>query len=266
MLGQTAERISSSDISDNYVFQRSLLAYNHAVEMIRGNVLEIGTGMGYALPLIAAKADYVLTLDKFENKKLRRKFESILKVSFRKQKVPPLKNIPENYFDYVLAFQVIEHIPKDSKLLTEIYRVLKPGGKLIITTPNKLRSLSRNPWHIREYEFREFNTLLSKHFDEVSISGVFGNHTILQYYHENVKAIKRLERLDFFRLRERLPRWCLILPYNFLNRLNRKKLSSLGEHIREDDYYLAPAAPDCFDLFGIAEKKTDAHARHNPVA
>ena len=44
----TAERVSREQ-SDNYVFQRSLLAYHKAAELIEGNVLEIGTGEGYGL-------------------------------------------------------------------------------------------------------------------------------------------------------------------------------------------------------------------------
>jgi ubiquinone/menaquinone biosynthesis C-methylase UbiE len=44
----------------------------------------------------------------------------------------------ENIFDTVLMIEVLEHIPDDMKALKEAYRVLKPGGKLIITAPNKL--------------------------------------------------------------------------------------------------------------------------------
>ena len=41
----TAERVSNRDASDNYVFQRSILAYYKAAELVQGDVLEIGTGM-----------------------------------------------------------------------------------------------------------------------------------------------------------------------------------------------------------------------------
>ena len=58
--------------------------------------------------------------------------------------VPPLK-FDDNSIDFVVTFQVIEHIKDDEKFVQEIHRVLKPGGKLILTTPNILMSLSRNP-------------------------------------------------------------------------------------------------------------------------
>ena len=48
--------------------------------------------------------------------------------------IPPLHNIESNSIDYVVTFQVIEHIQDDNYFLEEIYRVLKPGGKLLLTT------------------------------------------------------------------------------------------------------------------------------------
>lgn len=42
---------------------------------------------------------------------------------------------PDNYFDIVLALDVLEHIPDDMTGLSEIHRVLKPGGSVIIFVP-----------------------------------------------------------------------------------------------------------------------------------
>lgn len=61
----TAERVSR-DISDNYVFQRSQLAYHEAARRISGDVLEIGTGAGYGIEIVAPHASSFLTLDKIE--------------------------------------------------------------------------------------------------------------------------------------------------------------------------------------------------------
>lgn len=38
-------------------------------------------------------------------------------------------------FDFVLSFDVLEHVPSYKDALSEFYRVLKPGGKLILTVP-----------------------------------------------------------------------------------------------------------------------------------
>lgn len=43
--------------------------------------------------------------------------------------------LPENSFDRALAIDIIEHLPKPEALLQEMHRLLKPGGKGLITIP-----------------------------------------------------------------------------------------------------------------------------------
>ena len=61
---QTAERVSC-EASDNFVYQRSVLAYHEAAKRISGDVLEIGTGSGYGIEVIAPHATRYVTVDKF---------------------------------------------------------------------------------------------------------------------------------------------------------------------------------------------------------
>lgn len=42
---------------------------------------------------------------------------------------------PDNSFDVILCSEVLEHVPEPTKALDEFYRLLKPGGKLILTAP-----------------------------------------------------------------------------------------------------------------------------------
>lgn len=44
-------------------------------------------------------------------------------------------NYIDNYFDFIICNHVLEHIPDDSKAISEVYRVLKPGGIAIMQTP-----------------------------------------------------------------------------------------------------------------------------------
>ena len=256
---QTAERVSDTDLSDNYVFQRSLLAYMEAAKLVQANVLEIGTGSGYGVKIISPLTEKFVTIDKFENRNV---LDKILKdkknVQFIKMNVPPLADIDDNTFDFVISFQVIEHIANDKKLVAEIHRVLKKGGKFIVTTPNKKMSLTRNPWHVREYTIDELDNLLSEHFASIEKFGVFGNDKIMDYYRQNKKSVEKITRFDIFNLQYRLPRQLLQIPYDILNRINRKKLlknnTSLVSTISKDDYYLDKANDECFDLFFIAKK------------
>ena len=123
---QTAERVSHIDASDNYVYQRSVFAYLQAAEMIQGNILEIGTGSGYGVDIVSPKADHFTTVDKFVCDIDKSKYDN---VSFVQCNVPPLEGFEDNQFDFVITFQVIEHIKPDDAFVKEIHRVLKPGGK-----------------------------------------------------------------------------------------------------------------------------------------
>ena len=122
--------------------------------------------------------------------------------------VPPLK-FDDNSIDFVVTFQVIEHIKDDEKFVQEIHRVLKPGGKLILTTPNILMSLSRNPWHIREYNPTEMNEILKTSFSNINLKGIYGNEKVMRYYDENKKSVENIRKWDVLNLEKILPRWLL---------------------------------------------------------
>ncbi|HDS09403.1 MAG TPA: SAM-dependent methyltransferase [Firmicutes bacterium] len=86
----------------------------------------------------------------------------------------------DNSFDFILCLEVIEHLLENPVfMLAEIHRILKPEGKLILTTDNALRFsqvfkllFNRNTWfryypgnpyfrHNREFTLKEINELLS---------------------------------------------------------------------------------------------------------
>ncbi|MBI1837574.1 MAG: methyltransferase domain-containing protein [Flavobacteriia bacterium] len=255
---QTAERVSSSDPSDSFVFQRSLLAYVYASQQIQGHVLEIGTGSGYGIHNITEKATHFVTIDK--NSIDKSLFSGKKNCSFIQMKVPPFKGINSNSFDYIICFQVLEHIKKDQFFIQEIKRVLKPNGIIILTTPNKKMSLSRNPWHIREYTCNELTELINRELQVVQSLGVFGNDRITSYYEKNKKAVNKYRKYDVFNLEHRLPRWLLQKPYDILNRINRKQLlkknRSILEQISLDDYYIDNANDNCYDLLYFAKKSS----------
>jgi ubiquinone/menaquinone biosynthesis C-methylase UbiE len=84
-------------------------------------------------------------------------------------------HFPDDTFDQIVSFETVEHIPEYNKFLFELRRVLKPNGRLIISTPNReftnpLGSLDSRPpssHHIREWRISEFMPLLDSLFDNI---------------------------------------------------------------------------------------------------
>ena len=248
----TAERVSRH-ASDNFVFQRSMLAYCEAAKRVHGRVLEIGTGTGYGVDIVAPQAVQFFTLDKYRTEGLALPDNA----HFIQAEVPPLP-FGDGEFDCVISFQVIEHIRDDRRFVAEIHRVLRQGGIFIVTTPNAPMSLTRNPWHVREYTAGELAALLGERFAEVEMLGVQGNERIMDYYEKNREGVRRITRFDILDLQHRLPAWMLRLPYDILNRLNRRRLlaqnDELTTSIRMEDYRIDSRTEGCFDLFCVARK------------
>jgi ubiquinone/menaquinone biosynthesis C-methylase UbiE len=254
---QTAERSSHLDPSDNVIYQRHLIAYKEAAKIISGTVLEIGSGEGYGIMELASKTDHYIAVDKY-NTSISDELKAINKITFIQTNVPPLKGIEDNSIDFVVTFQVIEHIKDDKHFLREIYRVLKPGGKVMITTPNRLMSLSRNPWHFREYTPKEMGEVLKSSFDKYELKGIFGNERVMEYYNRNKESVSNIMRFDILNMQYWLPRWILQVPYDILNRFNRHNLQDDNEDIvnaiLHTDHTISASNNECFDHFCIATK------------
>jgi 2-polyprenyl-3-methyl-5-hydroxy-6-metoxy-1,4-benzoquinol methylase len=253
----TTEITSENITSDNPVHQRLFKAYVAVENDIAGDVLEVGCGEGRGVELLMKNATSFTALDKIEPalQVLRERFPT---GKFISMNLPPFHGIPDNQFDRVVSFQVIEHIQNDRLFLQEINRVLKPGGMAFITTPNRKMSLTRNPWHIREYLAHELRDLAAQCFSSVTMKGITGNEKVMSYHEQNRKSVARITRFDIFNLQYRLPTWMLRFPYEVLNRMNRNKLqqgdAALVSGIHHSDFVVTEDADKALDLFLIVKK------------
>jgi 2-polyprenyl-3-methyl-5-hydroxy-6-metoxy-1,4-benzoquinol methylase len=254
---QTAERSTHLDPSENVIFQRHLIAYKEAAKIIKGTVLEIGSGEGYGIMELAPIADKFIAVDKYAPNILK-DFKDKNDITFIQTEVPPLKGIESESVDFIVTFQVIEHIQNDEFFLSEIKRALKPGGKLIMTTPNILMSLTRSPWHIREYSPEQISDIVKSVFQNTELKGVFGNEKVMDYYQKNKESVARITKWDILDMQHWLPRWILQIPYDILNRFNRHSLQdnnkTLVNTIEYTDYSIKNSSTTCLDHFVIATK------------
>jgi ubiquinone/menaquinone biosynthesis C-methylase UbiE len=253
----TTEITSDHLPSDNPIHQRLLRPYIIIAEKVTGDLLEVGCGEGRGIAHMLPRVRSYSAIDKIAPviEQLKKQYPQAALLSGN---IPPLRAYSDNTFDCVVSFQVIEHIQDDHTFLKEINRVLKPGGQAYLTTPNRPMSLSRNPWHIREYTAGELTQLAQKYFSQVEMKGITGNEKVMRYHEQNRTSVQRLMRWDILNLQYRLPAWMLRAPYEFMNRLNRnrlkKKSDQLVSDIRQEDYLLTDQADTALDLFLMVQK------------
>jgi SAM-dependent methyltransferase len=102
--------------------------------------------------------------------------------------------LPDGYADLFISLETIEHVEDDVAFIEEAFRVLKPGGIFICSTPNReitnpgttLADAPWNPYHIREYNLDEFRARLESRFE---IQGVYGQNPVHPRY---VRVIRLL--------------------------------------------------------------------------
>ncbi|MFQ3576128.1 MAG: methyltransferase domain-containing protein [Cytophagales bacterium] len=255
----TTEIASDQIVSDNPLHQRLLFPYHESIKFAKGKILELGCGEGRGAKILHNISHNYTGVDKISQviETLRKKYNDS-SYNFICDNIPPLKNFNSDSFDTIVAFQVIEHIKDDELFLKEIHRVLKPGGIALITTPNIKKTLSRNPWHIREYTSEQLKTLGLKFFPSVKMFGIGGNHKVWKYYEENKISVQRIMRWDFLDLQHKLPASILRLPYEVLNRMNRNNLNKsqnkLVVDISFEDYHLDDDSDKNLDLFMVCYK------------
>jgi hypothetical protein len=80
----------------------------------------------------------------------------------------------------------------------------------------------------------------------------------MEYYQKNRESVHRIMRFDILRMQWWLPASLLKIPYDILDRRNRKRLhgenQQLTESITMEDYSINRVDEGCFDLFYIATK------------
>ncbi|HEY0807551.1 MAG TPA: class I SAM-dependent methyltransferase [Pseudonocardiaceae bacterium] len=160
----TGERTVPGIPEENYWFRRHEAAYvalaQHCADAL---VLEAGCGEGYGADLLATVARRVIAVDYDEpathHIQARYPAVDVLRANLA---VLPIQSAT---IDVVASFQVIEHLWHQEGFLAECFRVLKPGGRLLVTTPNRRtfspgRDTPLNPYHTRELAADELADLL----------------------------------------------------------------------------------------------------------
>lgn len=133
------EVVSDNLIKSAILMERAtnyhLWCYDEFKHLIRGDVLEVGCGIGCYTPLIAAHewCESLLSIDlSAEAVDYAQRVNVSPKVAFR---AIDLMNI-DGAFDSIICMNVMEHVNDDSAFLAKLFSVLKPGGVLFLLVPS----------------------------------------------------------------------------------------------------------------------------------
>jgi ubiquinone/menaquinone biosynthesis C-methylase UbiE len=186
-----------------------MASYKHALRYAWGrHVLEIGCGVGYGAHYLASfGASLVVAIDKDSAAlEYARKAYFHSKVHYQQGSGSRLP-FADGAFEFVLSSQVIEHLTSPELFLSEIKRVLKPGGFCLVTTPNKDLFSPRdiegdNVFHVNEMSLSEFETVGRGVFPKVEMAGIAQDCLIRKTDNTIVTKDNRLLRLEDYEMRK----------------------------------------------------------------
>ncbi len=189
---------------DRATFEHHLARYRFAQEQIAagGRGLDAGCGTGYGTHLLSQKSEFTLGIDyaaqALEYARARYAGDGLAFAAMNCHRLA----LADASFDWVISLEVFEHLEDSDAFLSECRRVLRPGGRMILSTPNRaswdlhMRSIEKDyEYHINMMDKRGLLAALRKHFENVELYGQWrrGN-----WLHEKLRAI------DVFNVRLRL--------------------------------------------------------------
>ncbi len=164
------ERIEPMHVSLNHgQLREHVVRYRFAAEHLSGRLLDAGCGTGYGAQLLCQNplVTEIVGLDRDERclKHARRYFQAP-SISFHQRDLlcDPLQAL--GLFDSITALEILEHVAEPEELLRRLNRLLKPGGKLLVSTPLGAGRHARTnqPFHFFQLRREELKAMLKPLF------------------------------------------------------------------------------------------------------
>jgi SAM-dependent methyltransferase len=231
----TGERVSAPHGGFHPTFQRHLAAYRLcAPHLPDGSVLDLGCGIGHSYRELEPRVSVGVDIE-----------PSVLVGQDRETLVADMRALPfeRASFDSVISVQSIEHVPDPENAMAEVARVVRPGGRAVFVTPNRL-TFGRaheiiDPYHYVEFDASELRILSEQFFAHVEVIGLHGSLRYVELFDAERRDLDRLLALDPVRLRELLPRRTRQQLYDWLLRRERVQPRPGALEIGPEDFILA---------------------------
>lgn len=151
----------------NGLLLEHIARYHFAIHYAKGRVLDFACGSGFGSNIIATAAKkeldevVAIDIDQASITYAKSKYYHPL-ISFKQENaVDPLLPSKMGEFDLIISFETLEHVQEEEIFLENIYKMLKPGGTLVISTPfGQGRGKPTNePYHVHQLTEEEFRRL-----------------------------------------------------------------------------------------------------------
>jgi SAM-dependent methyltransferase len=164
------ERFVPDEMRGQLVAAEHTARYRWAASFCDGRrVLDAGCGAGYGAELLnQAGAASVVGVDSSDSALSLARSAVTDGVTCELGDITALSH-PDDSFDLVVCFEVIEHVEDPEQVLDELRRVLRPDGILLLSSPNRVRYVPGNPHHRHEYTRPELKEALNGRFESVRI-------------------------------------------------------------------------------------------------
>lgn len=147
------ERIDVGDAVRNHNEEEHRARYVWAAGCAAGRILDVACGTGHGSKLLAANGE-VVGLDR-DATAVATARARVPQGTFQVATVPPIP-FDDDSFDAAVSFETLEHIGSDRAFVAELRRVVKRGGRVLVSSPNRAATSPNvvpppNPYHVREY-------------------------------------------------------------------------------------------------------------------
>jgi ubiquinone/menaquinone biosynthesis C-methylase UbiE len=162
-------------------------------------------------------------------------------IEFRHADLSQRLQLPGQSCDAIVSFETIEHVRNQQLMMSEFHRVLKPGGKLIVSSPDREiisgKAHEVNEFHVAELSKNEFVDLIDGHF---RLEELYGQ---MRYELSTWKqAAKDLARRDVFGMRTRVRSWRLGAFVDGMLAPSHRLMEAVSPHTPGEHWWLIAVA------------------------